>query len=247
VFLWITVTCCAGVQPARAAEAVYLSWFDCIAPGSAAQSDLSYGCSNNTDKFDLLCAFTLPFATGPDVIGVEVVVDVQHSQSVLPPWWMMAASGQCRSGALDASTDFTDNPACADPWQGAATAEIQGFDIGMPRNQPNQIRIKAVAGLPASSAATLDATTRYDALKLVFSATLSAPPGECAGCIEPACLVLNSVLIRRIPGSPGGDIQLTYPGGTNQNHVTWQGGTGADCALVPVRRTTWGEIKSFYR
>ena len=235
------------VPRASAAEAVYLSWFDCIAPGSAWQPDQTFGCGDNTTSFELLCAFTLPYATGPDVIGVEVVVDVQHSKPTLPPWWMMAASGQCRSGALVASTDFTDNPGCADPWQGTASAEIQAYDAGEPRGQPNQIRIKAVAGVPASSARTLDASTRYNALKLVIRSVLSAPPGECSGCSDPACLVLNSILVRRIAGSPGGDIQLTLPGGANQNRATWQGGVGVDCGLVPARRSTWGEIKSLYR
>jgi len=27
----------------------------------------------------------------------------------------------------------------------------------------------------------------------------------------------------------------------------WQGGAGADCAAVPVRRTTWGAVKALYR
>jgi len=29
--------------------------------------------------------------------------------------------------------------------------------------------------------------------------------------------------------------------------MTWQGGAGANCNTVPVRNTTWGQIKSFYR
>jgi len=237
----------ARAQDVSAAEAIYLSWSDCIAPGSAAQPDQLFGCGSNAQTFELLCAFTLPFATGADVIGVEVVVDVQHSEATLPPWWMMAASGQCRSGDLIASVDFSDNPGCADPWQGAAAGEVQGFDIGMPRALPSQVRIKAVAGVPSPSARTLDATTTYNALKLVISSDHSAPPVQCAGCNEPACLVLNSILVRRLSGAPGGDIQLVLPGAGNANRATWQGGVGADCALVPARRTTWGEIKSLYR
>jgi hypothetical protein len=63
----------------------------------------------------------------------------------------------------------------------------------------------------------------------------------------PACLVLNSILVRRSPGAVGGDSFVSTPGPGDANRATWQG-TGADCSAVPVRRqSTWGAVKSLYR
>jgi hypothetical protein len=158
---------------------------------------------------------------------------------------MMAPSGgECRSGDLFASVDFSDNPGCADPWGGGAVAEVQGFDEGMPRALPSQVRIRAVAGLPSALARTLDATTTYDALKLVFRSTHSAPPNNCSGCESAACLVLNSILVRRLFGAPGGDIQLTPPGQAGEpRHLA---GRRRGLRWRP-RGDDVGEIKSLYR
>ena len=69
----------------------------------------------------------------------------------------------------------------------------------------------------------------------------------CGGCAGSACLVLNGMWIRRQPGAVGGDVLLSEPGTGQANWATWQGGTGADCAAVPVRAVTWGRLKGLYR
>ena len=229
---------------ASAQEALLLGWEECRLTGLA---DEAFTCGANDQTIELFCAFRLPFGTGADVIGVEAVVDVQHSQAALPDWWLMAASGQCRSGALTAGADFSAVSACVDPWRGAATAEIQAFDIGMPRGGANQVRILAVAGLPSDSARTISASDVCYGVKIRIHTMKTNGPGSCVGCSDGACLVLNGITVRRLPGAPGGDLKLTIPAAGDGNRVTWRGGAGADCALVPVRAVTWGRIKSLYR
>lgn len=80
-----------------------------------------------------------------------------------------------------------------------------------------------------------------------FRTGKSSGTGSCAGCLAPACLVLNGITIRRLPGAPGGDVIISSVGAGNPNWVTWRGGAGADCSLVPVRAVTWGRIKTLYR
>jgi hypothetical protein len=59
--------------------------------------------------------------------------------------------------------------------------------------------------------------------------------------------VLNSIEVERTAGAPGGNILLQSPGPGNANWAQWNGGQGADCALVPVRKVTWGRVKGIYR
>jgi hypothetical protein len=69
----------------------------------------------------------------------------------------------------------------------------------------------------------------------------------CEGCSTPACLVFNSLLIRRAPGTSVEEIFLATPESPGLNMVQWQAGSGADCMSVPVRRATWGAVKALYR
>ena len=75
---------------------------------------------------------------------------------------------------------------------------------------------------------------------------LNPPNYICAGCADGVCIVYNEVIVRQPPGNPGGDILVS-----NQDirrFVTWQGGSGSlSCQSVPVRRKTWGQLKSQYR
>lgn len=242
--LLILVASLAGVLPVRAASGLYLTWDDCPLSGSAFPNMTSF-CDVSTGQNILVAAFTMP-QPRDSVLGVEVVVDVQHSSPSMPDWWHFETGG-CRTGALSQSgADFTGLSGCVDPWQGNGFGGIQGYSIGPPDHpMSNQSRIKVVAAVIASSAASLDATSMYYAVKIVISNEKTAPPGQCTGCQGAACLVLNSILVRRIPGSSGDEF-LQTPGPANANWATWQG-TAADCSMVPVRRATWGRLKSLYR
>jgi hypothetical protein len=229
---------------AHAASGLYLTWNDCALGGGA--SNMDFGCDVNDGQEDLVCAFTMPIATGADVIGIVAVIDFQSSAADLPAWWQLAKSGGCRSGNLDASADFSGGTGCVDPWQGRATAIVQGFDTGAPR-PANQARIKVACGVVPDSARTLDDTSMYYGVRVILRNGLTTGSVACAGCAQTACLVLNSIEVSRTPGAPGGDLFLQTPGPGNANWAMWRGGTGADCTLVPVRRTTWGGLKSLYR
>ena len=59
--------------------------------------------------------------------------------------------------------------------------------------------------------------------------------------------MLNSIIIGRQDGSPGGNFFLQTPGPGEANWARWQGGGGANCAAVPVRNRAWGQLKGLYR
>lgn len=230
-----------AARPGHSSEALYLTWNDCARNGAGA-SNLDASCASNAGINRLFCAFTLG-APLDSVVGIEAVVDYQTQVSPLPNWWRFGP-GDCRAGSLNASQDFTGDTTCADFWNNAGVAIIQGFTAGSPRGGTNQARVLAVASLPSNASRSLDATHMYYAVEVTID---NAGTDFCGGCLSPACLVLNSIWLRRLPGVAGGDILLQSPAPGGGNLATWLGDGPADCLAVPARRTTWGQLKSLYR
>ncbi len=231
------------VVPASAFDGqIYLSWDDCALDG-AGNADLGTACQFDEGNSALFCAFTLAQSID-DVVGIEVTVDLQHSEGALPDWWRLG-KGDCRDQSLFASGDFTLERVCADPWR-ISGAALALYTPGLPRGQSSQARLLGLLAIRADSARVLEAGAMYYGLKLLISNQKTSFPG-CAGCLQPACLVLNQVKLLRGAKSVPTEVTLETAGPANANRVTWRGGSGADCASVPVRARTWGQIKSLYR
>lgn len=228
-------------RPANA-EALYLDWHDCWL-GTTAASNLTFSCLGNFGDRLLVLGFTLDQPID-SVIAIEAVVDIEHADATLPDWWHFEQGG-CREGSLDATLDMTGLDGCSDPWGGSGTAVLQGYDLGQPFGGANQARIKVVAAVPSIDARMLLAGTPYTAMALRLDNFRSSGGGSCPGCEGSACLVLNSLLVKRLPGGSG-DVFLQIPGPADGNFATWNG-VGANCAAVPVRTATWGRVKSLYR
>jgi hypothetical protein len=234
-----------AARPAAAAEGLYLNWNDC-AQGATATSNRDFACDVSTGQSELYVAFTMPQAAD-NVVAVEIVVDIQHANTTLADWWRLDEAG-CRQGSLGADVDFTGKTACANMWPGSPmTVGVQGYVPTEPRGAPSQARIKVAASVLPQDAFALDGTSMYYAARIIINNARTTGTPTCAGCDQPACLVLNSILIGRLPGSTGGNYFLQTPGPADANWARWQGGVGANCAAVPVRNRAWGQIKSLYR
>jgi hypothetical protein len=229
----------------RAAEGLFLTWNDCDL-GASATSNRAFACDANTGLNELYVAFTMPQAAD-NVVAVEIVVDLQHSAPVLPDWWHVEPNG-CRwalnESNIAAAATFPGS-ACVNMWQGAATpaiAEVAGYT---PSQTASQVRIKVTASVLPADARTVNDTDMYYAARITLTNNRTVGSPSCAGCSGAACLVLNSILIGRLDGSP--NFFLQTPGPSEANWARWQGGTGADCAAVPVRNRAWGQLKGLYR
>lgn len=242
------IACALAPTAVPAAEGIYLTWNDCYV-GSSQDPNRNFDCASNGGQSELFCVFTMP-QSADKIVAVEIVVDIQHAAATLPDWWRFDAGG-CREGFnLTAAADFPGKTACLDMWQGAVTpavAQVQGYIPTEPRGASNTARIKVAGIVLPEDAVTVDGTSAYYAARIIISHANSAGAGSCAGCDGGACLVLNSILIGRLPGSPGGDYLLQIPGAGEANWARWQGGGGANCAAVPVRNRAWGQLKGLYR
>jgi hypothetical protein len=240
-----------GVGTARAGEGLHLTWNEC-ANGSGV-SGRTGACTVNTGEQRLYVAFTLSSPVD-QVLGTEVVVDLQAAASTLPDWWHfepadpgLGLPAGCRYGALSASSDFTGETACTDPWLNLGSAFIAGYAPGEPRSNNAQARIKATTVVPSTLPVSLDASHMYYDVKLIVSNMNTVNPVTCLGCLTKVCLVLNAIWLKRATGAAGGDLLLEGVDGVGSNWASWQSLVSTDCLAVPVRRSTWGQVKSLYR
>jgi hypothetical protein len=224
-----------------AAAGLSLGWLDCRAGGNSGANHLEFGCPvSGIVELSLYPGLVLA-APVDSVISIELVIDVDVADVTLPPWWHTEPGG-CRAGGWAA--DALTAPACIDPWDGAGVSDVQGWIPGQPGGLDHHGRLLIAAAPAPGTLAAFAADTPYS---LAHARLRSTNPASCAGCTTPACLVFNSVLIRRLPGSSVEEVFVSGPEQPGLERVVWQGGAGADCNAVPVRRSTWGAVKSLYR
>ena len=146
------------------------------------------------------------------------------------------------------SVDFTGGPFnCFDYWQGGA---IGGASANIPSG--NRVRLLSTAALPTgdSRIGPIEAGTEVYTFKLTMNNAKTVGLGSCGGCEDEACIVLNSILVTQVPGTPNGNFTITTPG--IAHHVLWHGWSTTDPAhnclgYSPVRDRTWGAVKAMYR
>jgi hypothetical protein len=213
----------------------------------AAPSNIIPQCGFVSQTYRLFCAFTVA-APVDSVLGIEAVVDLQVDTPGAPDllaWWRLGP-GECRDGSLDASQDYSTFHACTDTWQlPLGPALIAAYREGQPGSGvASRARIVAVAGVTsAQDMVTVSPGVAYNAVQILID---NANSGLCAGCTNRTCLVLNSIWLRRA-SDMSRDVLLTTPGPQAANWASWNGENASDCAAVPVRRATWGRLKSLYR
>ena len=188
--------------------------------------------------------FTLAAQPPDEMVRLrDGVIDVDVATDVLPSWWHMEPGG-CHSSPSGWGAGLATTASCADAWAGQGSASIQGWLPGTPGGAPMHGRLLVAVGTLPGMLATLPAG---DALALCRLALRGDNTLTCSGCTIPACLVFNSIIIRRLPGSSPEEIIISNEESVGSARVFWQDGTGADCQSVPTRRSTWGAVKSLYR
>ena len=262
----VAVLACVGSFGASVAFAqggLNLGWgaFCPVAAGASDQTDPCDGTSLAT--YELVGTFKSGVALS-QVNVEEVSLDLQEATALLSDYWHLEDENQpgqvnpagCR-GTNPATTNIgslvvtaanlsvpTSSP-CIKLW-GSPSGGINylpGF------GSPDVARINMIWGKTTPSAIT--AAGQYYAFAAFIDTNhqiddpANPPNYICSGCSNAVCIVYNQCVIRQPDQTPGGDITITAQ--DVRRTVTWQGGVGLDCSLVPVKRTSWGHLKSLYR
>jgi len=266
-FWWMLLLVPALPTASIAAGGLNLAWNNCY-PSIGAAQDQSFICDDsspetadaNTQVF-LLYGSVIPGIDIHGLIAWGATLDLAVKNPTLDDWWRLAP-GECRGGTADTLTtisfafrQFTNPTACNRKMMDSdSTVEVSNwyYPAGKPANHARY----SFAVVRYGSSFNVAAVTQYQLFRVAFDSrnTKLDPAGgtttACAGCLEPACLALTEVelVVPAAQQPPDGKNLVTWP--DQRQFVTWQGGAigGSGCpGEVPVRRTTWGELKSMYR
>jgi len=222
------------------AAGINLSWNDCGTNGVPA---MTFDCASNSGvPFTMIASF-IPPAGVNEFLGVSSQIDITISDATVPAWWQHG-TGMCRStSGLSTSFDFTGGPFnCADFSAGQAAGGF-AYDVGF--GQANRARLRIQYAVPFDNRGPVDASTEYYSYKVNLQRAKSTGTGNCPGCNEAACIVLNSIQLFQPPEDLN-DPEIDNP--ASSNYVTWQAASVPGCPLsTPTHNSSWGQVKSLYR
>ncbi len=237
---------------ASALPGLDMSWGGCPLTLSN-PTDVADPCIDDGGLYFFYMAFKSPAGLSK-VVSETFLVDVQTTAPSLPDWWHVETANPslgtpdgCRAGSFAFSTtrNFVSTTVCKDYWGSSAQP---GSALWYPgTGGAGRSRLVGVFSRSSASAGALTADVEYFAGSGFFDTNhATAANGICQGCLLPACIVWNYLLLQQPAGTPNGDIATS-----NQNirqYMTWQGGGGTQCpGSTPTRRATWGQVKSLYR
>jgi hypothetical protein len=172
---------------------------------------------------------------------MELVIDVDVARDPLPAWWLMAPGCRANGWAADGAPSFS----CPDVWNGLGAGSFQGWIPFTPGSSTRHARLLVATGVLPQDAVTLLGNAAYTAGRVLLRTVNTSTCND--GCDTPACMVFNSLLIRRLHTPADEEIVLSGGEVPGSDRVFWQGTAGTDCQAVPVRRASWGAVKALYR
>lgn len=256
---------------ASAAPGLDIAWFGATEASkcplyAGALYDAPDQCDGNGGLHGFSMAFKAPAGISK-LVSEAFIVDVELPTSFLPDWWHLEdrndglgvppgcrgsdpPTGQVSSFHFSTSRGSATTAFCKDYWQGAQPGSVVWYPA---IRGTGTTRFYGVFVIDSTRVGPLTANVEYFVGTGSFDTNhtiadpLAVPPVQaCSGCLIPACLIFSSLQLRQPAGTPGGDVLIT-----NENMrgwMTWQGqSVGAVGCYTPVKRSTWGQVKSLYR
>jgi hypothetical protein len=221
-----------------AVPGVDLSWNACNT--AAASANKVYACDGQLGAPVAFQGSFILNVTIPDFAATSSVVDIGFAGTV-PSYWKTGA-GECNQDAITLANPSVTTP-CGPNLFGSAVS-AGGFVFENPT--PSRLRMRIDYAQGAAAPVVVNPNVQYGAFKIQMDPDQGFNNG-CAGCLLPACLVLNSVLVQGFT-QPAENYFIEAQ--DVRNFVTWQGGAigGAGCpAATPTHNSTWGSVKALYR
>jgi len=226
--LMLLVAGAAFAQPG-----VNLGWNDCVGQGGVI--DKTQTCTNSgTIVNNTYTSFVLPATIGA-LGSSDAISDIQVDSAALPTWWTQGATRF--GGSPGAST-------CPGWFDGAPNGPVP-FGPNIVQSKTNGLKIRMVVVVAAGEELPADPAVEY--LADIVNLKYGAGTFNNAGCLTPACWVLNQVTLIDLtnPANPVNTV-LTNP--STSNFVTWRAAGTVPCpAATPAKKATWGSIKALYR
>jgi len=208
----------------------------------------SFACDANDGSATFTTSFALDF-NYRDFGFVACQVDLQSDSPTLPDWWQLSSAGGCRQGALSTTANFAAAPGgCTDPWRGQTPSstiywETTSFPDGESGERvPLPNRARFLGSYWVNPSVPIVKGVEYYAFSVTVDYRSTVGGGACGGCGTPATIVLNEIILSTYILHP---LTLTTP--LSNGCLRWQTDGATPCSAVPVRNTTWGQVKGLYR
>jgi hypothetical protein len=217
------------------AQGLNLSWGNC---GTAGTSTVAINCNSNAGALLVANASVFPQVPMNTFAAATCVIDVKVNGGTLPPWWQ-TNTGQCRANSIGMSFDPNNNVSdCVDIWAGNPNLQVTAIQQGV--WGADWVRLNGVAAIPAGSEIPLATGTELWVCRITIN---KANTLTCAGCSQPAQIVLNEIAMQD-PNQP--QQRVTNPG---DNACIGLSGGQPLCAggATPAQNRTWGAVKNLYR
>jgi hypothetical protein len=262
VLLLLLATMGASAGPAIAVEGLHLRWGAYCPADPRSTQNVDDPCDGSSQMNGVTYVLVGSFETGvslPSVVGEDFNVVIAEARAPIGDYWRLEDEnqpGQINPGGCRGASSVTGNvgslavqisgaayslTGCTRPWGSNTFGTISyTYDIADPP------RGHISGSFLTSPGVALTTGVEY----VCFVATIDtnhqvADPGNppsyvCSGCRDPVDLQFGEVGLRL----PGGGEYWIFPVTDYDSQVFWQGGfTPPD----PVRRATWGQVKSLYR
>jgi hypothetical protein len=213
--------------------------------GSTPVSLMTFACASNTTPANW--RWTTSFKLDADIedyINFDTYVEGVFEAGLIPDWWKLSITTDCRGATTNSWAHTSATPgSCVDPFEGTATG---GGGYGYLTT--SQVQIEAVYTVATGVHVTAGDEVYMSTFAFKNYKTVGTP--KCDGCAGGAVFGLLKALIgREFAPVPNNVIKLQDPFEGGNACLRWQHGwTGQPCnPPVPVRNTTWGQVKSLYR
>ncbi len=257
--LLVLVIALASIQlratPAEAAG-TNLGWASSIAVNDCPSSGASTAnhnslCTSNASGTNLIGSVIAP-AGLLKVVGQSVIVDYQENAATLSDWWLFD-TGSCRgASALSLGMNFSplaDDGICNDLWSTNASSAFS-YQSNTDNNgnpKPGSAKVSMVGAVALSLGQPWPAGTEWYSFILTILNSKTTGTGACLGCLDGVCFAFNYAQINNDASVGGTDAFLLDADPAGRAMCTWNIAANPPCTAVPVKRQTWGEVKSLYR
>jgi hypothetical protein len=226
-----------------------IAFDDCPGAPGALPQKVDACASNVGQAMSLVVSFVAPVDI-PEFVALTAVIRVGRHNQPLPLWWGMVPGG-CRQGMGHAEIGVSDVGVCADPWGGSpGFSSILFEEVPSTPSGSSFLQMTVEVGLGQADPLDLQTGVKYQLFTLSVPRTRSIGPDACPGCCEGVCIIVDRIRLfsRRTPFR----IDLSNTG--TPAVAYWQGAaihTPGECigvgCPVPVRKSTWGDVKALYR
>jgi hypothetical protein len=231
------------------AQGINLAWDDCGSYGTSNKfGTATFSCNTNASSADRTSRIVGSYMLRrplQQVVGNDIELVLMASDPVLAPWCDFTSESDphgCRAGQL--TYEFRSETTSCEDWPGfSPVSGVLRAQAGV--GGANRERLSMFCAFTLGIPERLDASVEYVSFVLTINNAKTVGAGSCSGCAAPVCIMLTSITVPEL-FSPTDPVVLTTP--LVSNFVTWNDAAGSlSCALSPVRRSTWGQVKGMYR